>query len=222
MGCISNSAQEDEGRNSANMHSKRIHKKSENGQIELMNIGKDYYDIGDYGDSESSRSILIDHDEKQIEYITPEGHIEDHTSNRSDYSSDDDILKDGAMTMEMMPTDECNQMMDHNENVIYDAMLHSVEHPGDLKINSSGLMIWNIQNRGNRQWKDCDLLFISGDALSVSVYQVPNLKPNETAALSIIFDTFCAVGMYQSVFRLRTGDGIEFGPHLIISINVTH
>ena len=209
MGCISNSAQEDEGRNSANMHSKRIHKKSENGQIELMNIGKDYSDIDDY-------------DEKQIGYITPEGHIEDHTSNHSDYSSDDDILKDGGMTMEMMPNDQCNQMMDYNENVIYDAMVHSVEHPGNLKINSSGLMIWNIQNRGNRQWKDCDLLFISGDALSVSVYQVPNLKPNETAALSIIFDTFCAVGMYQSVFRLCTGDGIEFGPHLIISINVTH
>merc|ERR1712228_149724 len=117
--------------------------------------------------------------------------------------------------------DESSKSINNQEDITYDAMVHSVEHPGDLRVDSSGLMIWNIENRGSHQWNECDLLFVSGDALSVSVYSVPNLKPNECAALSIIFNAFNVPGMYQSVFRLRTDDGIEFGPHLIISINVT-
>merc|ERR1712228_812023 len=118
MGCISNSAKEDsemhEERNNSNMHTKRICTKSrsENGQIELINMYK-------YEDIESPRSLYSEHDEKQIEYITPEGLIDD--DHLSDFS-DDDILKDGAMTMGMIY--ESSKSIKNEENITYDAMVH--------------------------------------------------------------------------------------------------
>merc|ERR1719203_1277082 len=86
---------------------------------------------------------------------------------------DDDVLRDGGMTMMKISDDESKQEAgdedeDEEETMdvahVYDAMVLSVEHPGDLKANSSGMMMWNIQNTGNVKWIDCNLIFVSGDA----------------------------------------------------------
>merc|ERR1711933_177581 len=100
--------------------------------------------------------------------------------------------------MENEESDSNEKAMDSDEDIKYDVAIPSVEHPGDLKANSSGMMIWNVQNNGNQQWKDCDLNFMSGDALSVSIYHVRNLKPDEIGVISVVFDTFAVGGMYQS------------------------
>merc|ERR1719361_3066884 len=105
-------------------------------------------------------------------------------------------------------------------NLVCDAKVERVSHPGNIRTNASATMKWHIRNCGNRPFGDrCKLAFVSGDGLLVSHYNIPNAKPSELVEVSMSFNAFSTPGTYETNFRLCS-NGKQFGPHLIVKIAV--
>ena len=86
--------------------------------------------------------------------------------------------------------------------------------------NAKGSMSWHIKNTGNVCFGvNCRLEFVSGDAVLVSSYHIPNALPNDTSKVRLHFQAFDQTGSYSANFRLST-DGAQFGPHLNVKMKV--
>lgn len=100
------------------------------------------------------------------------------------------------------------------------AEVESTEHPGDIATNASATLSWRIKNTGFKPFGNrCKLSFVAGDGLLVSQYHIPNANPGETVKVSMSFNAFSTPGTYETNFRLSS-DGQQFGPQLIVKINV--
>eukprot|EP01089_Gocevia_fonbrunei_P001423 TRINITY_DN11313_c0_g2_i1.p1 TRINITY_DN11313_c0_g2~~TRINITY_DN11313_c0_g2_i1.p1 ORF type:complete len:304 (+),score=34.38 TRINITY_DN11313_c0_g2_i1:70-912(+) len=98
--------------------------------------------------------------------------------------------------------------------------------PTDSMVISNTYFIktWTIQNDGNVQWPGgCKLNYFSGDFLSTTSesINIPTLKPNEEATLSIVVRAPSAFGRYNMEFKMESARYGRFGERLRIDILVT-
>ncbi len=83
-----------------------------------------------------------------------------------------------------------------------DAIMLNTYHPGDIITGASATISWDIKNIGQKSFGDkCKLLFVSGDGLLVSQYNIPNAKPSETVKVTLNFTAFSTADTYETCFR---------------------
>ena len=107
--------------------------------------------------------------------------------------------------------DHKKDMIDQEEHVHakqqFDAKIVKIEHPGNLCVNERASIRWIVKNTGsNRFGNNVKFKFVSGDALLLSNYEIPNADVNETVSIKLNFIAMEKAGFYQSQLRLCRQD----------------
>jgi len=78
---------------------------------------------------------------------------------------------------------------------------------------------WRVQNTGTCNWEGYDMIYISGDLLgATSPKAVPIVTAGSIADIGIDLLAPGISGSYSSTWRLRTAEGVIFGPDLYFQI----
>lgn len=103
---------------------------------------------------------------------------------------------------------------------------------GDLPVSEEGSIVpctpfvkaWRVRNSGCTVWPDgCSISFQNGERLSEQLsVRLPPLKPDEEGDVCVQMQSPAVHGIYQSVWRAVTANGVQFGDVIEVIVSVQH